>query len=157
MIKGARIADLLRTGRTISDSRRMERLEQQLEFTEDNQERPLGSRIQDLIMCGVQNGGADLRPRRALPPSVLYLHVVVEEELIWMRAQAQGVMLLALCRNPHIQEVFVKTSPLSRNSWSFSRQSSASPRLPATFGTFFSSQAGAHKCFCPGARRDRSC
>ena len=47
-------------------------------------------------------------PRRC-PPQLLLtmiLNVVVHEEFVWMRAQADGVVFLALGADPHINEVF---------------------------------------------------
>ena len=45
----------------------------------------------------------DRAPASAYPRAPL-LHVIVEEKLIWMRAQAQSVVLLALVRDPHVDE-----------------------------------------------------
>src|SRR4051795_12122189 len=44
------------------------------------------------------------RPASAYPRAPL-LHVIVEEKLIRMRTQPQGVMLFALGRDPHVEKV----------------------------------------------------
>src|SRR3954469_17385155 len=50
--------------------------------------------------------GADTRPRPASAyPRAPLLHVVVEEKLVWMRTQTQGIVLFALVRDPHLQKV----------------------------------------------------
>src|ERR1039458_8542159 len=46
-----------------------------------------------------------IRAAVLLTPEHPLLHVVVEEKLIRMRAQAQGIVLLALGGDPHVQEV----------------------------------------------------
>ena len=52
----------------------------------------------------------------------------------------------------------VKTSPRSRNSWSFARASSASSSEPGVFGTFGQLFRRAdRRCPCRAARRDGSC
>src|SRR3954463_14249525 len=54
----------------------------------------------------IRKKGADLCPRPASAyPRAPLLHVVVEEKLIWMRAQTQCVVLFAFGRDPHVEEV----------------------------------------------------
>src|SRR6187399_1726291 len=54
-------------------------------------------------------GGAENKKRRGFFPrrncAPLELHVVVKEELVRMRAQADGVVLFALTADPHVQKV----------------------------------------------------
>src|ERR1017187_4757735 len=68
----------------------------------------LGGSLLEPASRTLPNKKAARTPVRAavlLTPERPLLHVVVEEKLVRMRAQAQGVMLLALGRDPHVQEV----------------------------------------------------
>jgi hypothetical protein len=86
------------------------------------------------------------------------LQIIIQAKLIRMRPQRSRVhFVLLFVPDPGVDHVRVKTSPRSRNSWSFASASSASPSEPGSSGRWRVLPARGRRCLCRAVRRGGSC